>query len=98
MEVPMYFSKYVHREPDEYEPWELDEQGEPRFTDEFHDAVHYATYEIEVVMQPSPQAGTCEIIAIRDGDKWFIPLEPERQRCVPTANFHTSPHRGCILR
>lgn len=98
MQVPKFFSKYLHRDPDDYEFWELDEQGEQRFSQKFHDAVHYATYEIEVVMEPQPKTETCEIVAFRDGEKWFIPADPLLQRCLPQASFHSTPHKRCILR
>lgn len=65
------FRRYLHKEPDEYESFELDSNGEQKYSQKIHDGIHYATYEIECIIEVDTDKGSVEIIEIRDGNNVF---------------------------
>jgi hypothetical protein len=39
---------YIHHDPDSYSAWELDENGNEKYSQEVHEAEHYALMEIRI--------------------------------------------------
>lgn len=48
---------YIHNEPDDYSPWELDEQGNEKYEHIVHEAANYAFYEIRCVFRIDKKTG-----------------------------------------
>lgn len=67
------FITYMHKERDEYYPWELNNSGEPQFNDGFHEDLHYMLYEIPVEFEVDFDNKKVEIVAFWDGERRFVP-------------------------
>lgn len=66
----------------------------------------YRAYYARLIMRAEPDLA--DLFATRESaaDAWFVGLaakewfigQRELDRCDPSRNYHSSPHRGCILR
>jgi len=66
-------SFYVHHDPDEYKPWEVDKvTRKPKWSQETHEAIHYAAYESKWVIDIDTDAGTVDVVEIWNGDQRYI--------------------------
>jgi len=66
------YKAYLHRDRDEYEEWELDDNGKQKFSQETHESAHYALYEVEVILEVDTEKGTVEAVQFRNEDKVYV--------------------------
>lgn len=67
------YDVWLHHEPDNYRDFELDADGNERFSGKTHDAIHYAVYELKCSIEVDTEAETATITEIWDGDIRFVP-------------------------
>jgi hypothetical protein len=66
--------KHLHGESDEYEYWQLDDDGNERFNENVNDEVHYSLYEVEVRLKTDLTTGDTEVLSFNYGGKVYKPI------------------------
>ena len=55
--------QYLHHDPDDYSPWELDEAGNEKYEQVVHEAAHYAFYEIRCTYRIDKKTGVVTYVS-----------------------------------